>query len=195
MEVVFLAEAEVLGGGERPGDDGDEARSGDEALHDGRGGVLGRAVAQEEPDGCDIGEPCAPVACCGGEGRGGPEEAEEHEAEECGDGTEGGGAEAGGRDCRRAADGGESCRDEEREAERDGEDRCAFGRVLKPEDGEADAEGEDEADESGEEQEAAAFCCRCGSRRLPECGRHVGEVRWAGGILTCEFPAASPSLL
>ena len=98
MEVVFFAEAEVLGGGERPGDDGDEARSADEALHDGGGRVFGRAVAQEEPDGGDVGDPCAPVACCGGEGRGGPEEAEEDEAEEGGDRTEGGGAEAGGGD-------------------------------------------------------------------------------------------------
>src|SRR5207245_1980664 len=51
MEKVFFAEAQVLGGGERPGDDGDEAGAGDEALHDGRGGVFGRSVAQEEPDG------------------------------------------------------------------------------------------------------------------------------------------------
>ena len=112
MEEVFFAEAQVLGGGERPGDDGDEARTADEALHDGIGRIFGRAIAQEEPDGCDIGRPRAPVACCGGERRECPEKTEEYEAEKRGDRTEGGGTKAGGGARGRAADGGERCSEE-----------------------------------------------------------------------------------
>src|SRR5260370_42679862 len=95
MEEVLLAEAQVLGGGERPRYDGDQARARDEALHDGCGRIFGRLITQEEPDGCDIGGPCAPVACCGREWRGGPAEAEECAGEECGEATEGGRTGAG----------------------------------------------------------------------------------------------------
>ena len=50
----------------------------------------------------------------------------------------------------------------------------AVAPVLKPEDGEADTEGEDETDQAGQEQEAAVSGIGSGRRRLLECRGHGG---------------------
>lgn len=80
-----VTEAEVRHGRKNPGHDGDGGCAQDETLHDTGGAVLRGLVAEDEPDGGDVGDPGGPEAECGVERAGGPEETDEVEGEKGGD--------------------------------------------------------------------------------------------------------------
>jgi len=60
MKILLVAEPEVGHDGKEPRDDGDDACAPNVALHDGGGLCFGNSVAQEKPDGEDVGDPGDP---------------------------------------------------------------------------------------------------------------------------------------
>jgi len=161
MKKILVAEPEVGHDGKAPGDDCDDAGARDVALHDGGGLRFGDAVAQEKPDDEDVGDPGDPEAGCFNDGRGGPDDAEESKGEECCHPSQRESAKTGSGKGGFSADREEGRGEEEREADGGGYGGCEGEVFLKEQNRETGSEGEEEADESGQEQGAGMDLTGC----------------------------------
>jgi len=164
-----------------PGYQGDGGSSPDETFHDAGCAILCGLVTQDEPDGSYVGHPSGPEAERGIERTGGPEETDEVECEKGGDPAESGSSKRRRGDGRNATYIEQYRCYEQREAEGNSDDGADLRLILKPEDGEAGAESEDETNYCGKKRKAAPACGRGCGRWVVERGRHgVPEAECEG---------------